>query len=246
MGRKSRVALSLAVVTLVVCGALAAYIVKSPTQGTQAITILTPVSETVSPPAEAPPTTTSSVAPKPPAPPHDFVAQAMPTSFSIVCGADTVIPAQSMTTTYQKEVNEYTIGTTKRIEYILDIPGDTIALVQDEQAPWASLPGSGAGTVSVWGHASERPMVFNAIALYAGDPSNCKAIVEMPSGVLIYRFVAPHFITPKRDSFDWSKEMSNRTDDNGEPLKGRLLAVTCFDATTEVAWEFALESSQAR
>lgn len=238
MGRKSSLwAIFAVAIVALLCLAGALYVIRTPTQGLQAVTIATPSSA-----AEAPPTIISSVAPELLSPPHDFVAQAMPTSFSIVCGDETVIPAQGLTTTYRKTVgSHYEAATnTKVIEYVLAIQGDTVALVQDEQAPWAAMPGSNADAVSVWGHADADPMVFNAIAQYVGDPSDCLATIVLRGGVLEYGFVQAHKITPKGDELNWSKGMSELED-----RKGKLLVTTCFSADTEVSWEFALISSKA-
>lgn len=207
---------------------------------------------TTSPSVPAP-SATSSAAPEPPSLPQDFVAQAMPTSFGIVCGNETVIAQQGLTKTFRNPIGKKTeiIDNRKVVttSHILDILGDTIALVRDDevpgdnQVPWASLPGSEADTVSIWGHANDNPrMVFNPIAEFTGDPSSCRATIELPGGELGFRHIGSHMITPKGAEFEWSKAMSERSE---QERKGKLLVVTCFDNDTEIAWEFELEYSQA-
>lgn len=190
--------------------------------------------------ATVPSTTTSSAAPAPPPPPHDFVAQGMPESFLIECGGETLIAAQSLTTTVRQErVRDYD---TMTVHYDLVPPGDTVALVQDEQVDWAAKPGSDAGTVSIWGHADANPrMAFNPIAEFRGDPRDCQATIVVPGGILKYGFVQPHTVTPKSEQFNRSVELSTMPD-----KMGKLLVSTCSDADSEVIWEFRLQSSRAR
>ncbi len=194
----------------------------------------TPTSE-----ATAPPTTTSSAAPEPPPLPHDYVAQGMPESFTVECGGETLVSASQLTTTVRKlRVRDYA---TKTRYWNLGIDGDTVALVQDEQHPWAEKPGSEAGAVSIWGHADEKPKAFNPIAQFRGDPSDCEATIEVPGGTLGYGYVQTHTVTPKDQQLNKSIELSTMPD-----KAGKLLVSTCESAVSEVIWELRLQWSKAR
>ena len=193
----------------------------------------------ISPSATVPPTTTSSVVPEPPLPQNDFVAQGMPESFSIVCGDEALVSVQGLTTTIR--VLAYVDESRRLRVHNLAVPDDTVALVKDDDVPWAVMPGSDADAVSIWGHANDNPrMVFNPIAEFRGDPSDCQAVIVVPAGVLTYGFVQSHMVTPKSEQFDRSAQLSTMED-----REGKLLVSTCSDADSEIIWEFTLQSSQA-
>lgn len=230
--------LFIAVITAI--AAVAAYVILSePSQSGTMGSVGSRITGVPTSSATVPPTT-SSAAPAPPPLPHDFVAQGMPESFAIECGGETLVSTSSLTTTVRQErVRDYS---TMTVHYDLVPPGDTIALVQDDQVDWAAKPGSDAGTVSIWGHANANPrMAFNPIAEYRGDQSDCQATIEVPGGTLGYGFVRPYTVTPKSEQFNKSAELSAMPD-----KAGKLLVSTCSDADSEIIWEFRLRWSRAR
>jgi hypothetical protein len=228
------------------CVAGAFYISYTPTQGTHAMSTATFVSP--SPSATVPSTTSTSSgapAPEPALLPHDFVAQALPTSFSVVCDGVPVISDQPVTNS-TRVVERTDYATNTRIVNVA-IRDDTISVMNDSLIPWAVLPGSeSGGTTSFWAHANDQPrMAFNPIAEYAGDPAGCQLIVDLPGGELTYGFVQVH-TPPKGELLSWSEQNSK--------MPNRVLVAMCKlaiengqvinNTNDALVWEFTLISSK--
>ena len=215
-------------VTVLLVGVVGAvYLITKPSQPGIQVSRSAPMT----PIATAPPTITSSVAPAPPALPHDFVAQAMPTSFEITCDGASLVTAPSLTTTGETKAQRGDV-----VVVTPDIVGDSVAVLANRLTPWATLPGSEAKTTTIVGHANypER-MAFNPIAEYRGNTNDCQAVVTVPGGILTYGFVRSDPTSKK-----WVSEAESRSGRDNT-----LLVATCYNDTQSIFWEFALVSSKA-
>ena len=185
----------------------------------------------LTPTATVPPTTTSSVAPAPPALPHDFVAQAMPTGLDITCGGESLVTVPSLTVTGEVKAQRGNV-----MVVTPDIVGDSVAVLSNRLTPWAVMPGSEAKTTTIVGHANyPQRMAFNPIAEYRGNTNDCQAVVTVPGGTLTYGFVRSDPTSKK-----WVSEAESRSGRDNT-----LLVATCYNDTQSIFWEFALVSSKA-
>lgn len=197
---------------------------------------LTPITPSTS--AEEPPPSTSVVAPESPPPSQDFVAQAMPTSFVVTRDGEPLIQPQPVARMEREQYGN---------DYLLAIPGDSVAVIDDPDVDWAGLPGSAAEkTVHILGHTNrDPPMVFNPLAMHdpMTDGATYRTEITLPGGVVTYDYVQTH---PVSKGALWNKlqELS------GHP--GRVLVVMCrldvangqlLNTDEALIWEFQYMSS---
>lgn len=199
---------------------------------------LTPIPSSTQ--VEEPPPSISVAAPEPPPLPQDFVAQAMPTSFMVTRDGEPLIQPQPVARMERKQYGN---------DYLLAIPGDSVAVINDPGVDWAGLPGSVADkTVHILGHTNrDPPMVFNPLAMHdpMTDSATYRTKITLPGGVVTYEYVQTH---PVSKGALWNKlqELS------GHP--GRVLVVMCrlevvngqlLNTNEALIWEFQFQSSQA-